>query len=184
MPDTDRCESRRDVADRGRRTPAHRPDSPYEWRPDDRGVSTALAYVLLLAVATLLVSGLLIATGTFVDGQREQTTREGLNIAGQQAAGAIETADRLVQSTEAAPSTLVVEQRLPRQIAGNGYTLVVNVTGSDVTLELSPATPRADPSDTVTIPVSVDTPIAETTVQGGRIEVQYTGTELEVVSDV
>lgn len=155
-----------------------------EWRRDDRGLSTALGYVLLLAVATLLVSGLLLATGAYVDGQSERTTREGLTISGQQAAGAIETADRLVRSTEADPATLVVEQRLPRRLAGSGYTIAVNVTGSDVVLELSPATARATPADTVHIPVSSDTPVDQTTVQGGPIAVTFTGTELEVTSDV
>lgn len=153
-------------------------------RRDDRALSTALGYVLLLAVATLLVSGLLITTGSYVDGQRDRTAREGLSIAGQQAAGAIETADRLVASSEADPSTLVVTQRLPRRIAGTGYTLAVNVTGGDTVLELSPARPGAEPSDTVVIPMATGTPVDETRVQGGRIEVTYTGTELAVTSDV
>lgn len=153
-------------------------------RSDDRAVSTAFGYVLLLAVATLLVSGLLLATGSFVDGQRERTTREGLSIAGQQAGGAIESADRLVGAADGGPDTLVVEQRLPRRVAGAGYTIAVNVTGTDAELELSPATPGARPADTVTIPLSNRTAVAETTVQGGRIEVVYTGTELEVRSDV
>lgn len=153
-------------------------------RRDDRGVSTAFGYVLLLAVAALLVSGLLIATGSFVDGQRDRTTREGLSIAGQQTAGAIETADRLVESGASDPTTLVVEQQLPRQVAGVGYTVAVNVTGSDVELELTPATPGAAPSETVTVPVANRTPVAESSVQGGHIAVTFTGGKLEVSSDV
>ncbi|MFB6156543.1 MAG: hypothetical protein ABEJ34_01710 [Haloferacaceae archaeon] len=151
---------------------------------DDRAVSTALGYVLLLAVAALLVSGLLAATGTFIDGQRDSTVREGLSVSGQQAAGAIETADRLVRSSDATPSTLVVQQRLPRRIAGTGYTIEVNVTGTDVTLELSPAVPGALSSDTVTVPVSNRTAVAETSIQGGTIEVRFDGGKLEVSSGV
>lgn len=149
----------------------------------ERAVSTAVGYVLLLAVATLLVSGLLLATGTFVDGQREQATREGLAVAGQQTAGAIEAADRLVVSSAADPATLVVEQRLPRRIAGVGYTIEVNDTGGDAELELVPDLPSAGPSGTVTVPLSNRTAVAETSIQGGPIEVVFTGTRLEVRPD-
>lgn len=156
---------------------------PDRWS-DERAVSTALGYVLMLGVATLLVSGLLVATGTFVDGQRDQTVRAGLSVSGQQAAGAIETADRMVRSSDADPSTLVVRQRLPSRIAGVGYTLRVNVTGGDVVLELSPAVPDAREYQTVTVPVSSETAVAETSIQGGPIAVRFTGGQLEVRSDV
>ncbi|MFB6301730.1 MAG: hypothetical protein ABEH78_02540 [Haloferacaceae archaeon] len=153
-------------------------------RSNERAVSTAFGYVLLLAVATLMVSGLLLSTGTFIDGQRDQTTREGLSIAGQQAAGAIETADRLVRSTNADPSTLVVEQRLPRNVAGAGYNIEVNDTGGDAELVLSPAVAGAEASNTVTVPLSNGTAVIETSIQGGPIKVVYTGSRLEVRSDV
>lgn len=153
-------------------------------RSADRAVSTALGYVLMLTVATLLVSGLLLATGNFVDGQRDRTTREGLSVAGQQTAGAIETADRLVRTSEADPSTLVVEQRLPRRVAGVGYTIRVRDTGGGAEIELVPTDAATGSSRTVTVPLSNRTAVAATSVQGGRIEVTYTGTRLEVRSGV
>ncbi|MFB6282197.1 MAG: hypothetical protein ABEH40_09270 [Haloferacaceae archaeon] len=153
-------------------------------RRADRAVSTAFGYVLLLTVATLLVSGLLLATGSFVDGQRDRATREGLSVAGQQTAGAIETADRLVDSGESDPSTLVVEQRLPRRVAGSGYVIEVNDTGGDAELELVPSGASDEADRTVTVPLSNRTAVAETSIQGGPIEVVYTGSRLEVRSDV
>ncbi|MFC7028484.1 hypothetical protein ACFQH8_15745 [Halomicroarcula sp. GCM10025710] len=64
-------------------------------KQDDRAVSTALGYVLTLSIASLLVTGLIIAGSGFVEDRREQVVREELTVIGQQIGADLARADRL-----------------------------------------------------------------------------------------
>lgn len=136
---------------------------------DERGVSTTLGYVLNLTVATLVVTGLLVATGGMVDGQREQTIRTELRVIGQQLADDLVAADELAATAEPG-DTVRIERQLPKDVAGRTYTVeVVDPGGAGPYLRLSSA-----PADvTVRIELTLETAIAESTVDGPAIVVRY-----------
>ena len=78
--------SRRRPRDRPNRVGRPTEDRRERWRQrfagDDRAVSTTLGYVLSLAIASILISGLMLATAGFVEGQREQVIRSELEVVG------------------------------------------------------------------------------------------------------
>lgn len=145
---------------------------------DDRGVSTTLGYVLTLAITAVLMSGLLIAAGSFVSGQNERVTQTELDVVGQRLAADVETADRLAEAGGGGPNvTVAVGSRLPETVAGRTYRVAVNESGRDrLVLRAS------DPDVSVTVHVVTDVPVANATLGGGPVRVAFEGERLEVSS--
>lgn len=140
----------------------------------DRGVSATLNYVLSLAITTLLISGLLMATGNIIDDRRDSVVRSELRVVGEQAASNLMTADRLAQTNA---DTVVVEAPGPDRVGGVGYQIRLNGTSREVVLETS------DPAITVTIPFRNETRVASSSANGGDVEIFLNGAgELEVRS--
>lgn len=135
---------------------------------EDRAVSTPLNYTLSLAIATVLVVGLLFAGGTFVENQRESAVDTELQVIGQRLAADIATADRMVQRG-APPSETNLTTRLPARVAGSTYNIEVQTTGGNVTLRLSST--QVDRS--VVVPVANRTAVAATTVSDNEVRVRY-----------
>lgn len=146
---------------------------------DDRGVSPVFGYALTLSIATLLVGGLLISAGTFVDDQREYTAESELKVIGQQVSADIAAADRLSRTESA--ETIVVRRSLPSRVTGSHYTIRVRDGGGPTSpyLELSTSHPEV----TVVVGLGVKRPVqVGATADGGTIEVTYDGSEV-VLSD-
>lgn len=108
----------------------------------DRAVSMSLNYTMTLAIATILVTGLLIASTNFVENQREDVIRDELAVIGQQVASDLARADRLVTAADSNGSNLTVSvnQTFPERVAGSTYhmsidssdNLVLTAAGLDV----------------------------------------------------
>lgn len=142
-------------------------------RTHDRGVSTAINYVLTLGITTILVSGLLLAAGGAVDDRRESTARTTLEVVGQRLAANLMSADRLAGTSGVRTVSLNVD--LPARVAGSGYTIRVN--GSTSTLVLESETVDA----TRRVSFVASTTVASTTVRGGQLRIDLTAAnELEV----
>jgi hypothetical protein len=135
-----------------------------------RGQSVALEYTLALGVASLVITGLFLAAGDFVTSQREQVVRTELGVVGEQLAGEVVSADRLVRAGEST-STLSINASLPRTIAGAGYVVEVANTGGGASQWLNLTT--RDPEVSVAVRLETATDLAPTRVQGGRIEIRY-----------
>lgn len=140
----------------------------------DRATATALSYVLTLGITALLISGLLIAAGGAVDRQREDTTREALEVVGQQLSSRLMAADRLAAT---GASEVTVRGAYPDTVAGSTYSIVVR-SGPPTEIEITATGSRV----TVTVGVANRTPVAETSVPGGDVEIVLTGGQLEVRS--
>jgi len=139
---------------------------------DDRAVSTTVSYALNLAVATMLVAGVLTATSGVVVDQRGQAARSELRVVGQRLAADIGTADRLAN---AGGETVSVTSPLPDSVAGVSYT--VEVTGSRLVLEAN------FQSVSVTVPYRTNHTVESTTVAGGELHVRLAADgDLEVGS--
>lgn len=137
----------------------------------DRAVSVTVNYVLGLAIATLLIGGLLIATGDVVGDRRESAIRGELEVVGQRVSSGLETADRL---NRAGGETVELRVSAPRRVAGEGYTIEVDPSRRLVVLETD------DPAVSVEVPFRNETDVAGSTVEGGPVVVVGAGGELEV----
>lgn len=110
---------------------------------DERAVSPVFGYVLTLSVATLLVGGLLISAGGFVDDQRRNTAESELRVVGQQVSADISAADRLARTDGA--EDISVGRTLPQAVVGSPYTIEVVDDGEGPTspyLRLSASRPE------------------------------------------
>lgn len=139
----------------------------------DRGVSVTISYVLSLAIATLLITGLLYAAGDVIGDRRESVTRAELRVVGEQISSDLMTADRLAQT---GADTVVVEAAGPNMIAGRQYTVAVNATSQEVVLETT------SPDVTVRVPFRNTTSVADSRAPGGDVQIVLSGGELEVQS--
>lgn len=142
----------------------------------DRGTSLTLGYVLSLSIATVLVTGLLIAGGGFVDERRDQVVREELRVIGQHVASNVEKADRLVVAGDDV-DTVAVNQSFPRAVTGAQYNihLVPASSGSDHLFLNSSSQDIA-----VRVNVTTETDLRETTANGGTVAVVYDSNELVI----
>jgi len=143
-------------------------------RSDPRGQSIALDYTLGLAVAFLLITGLLIAGGDYITDQRDRAQQSELRVIGQQLAADIEAADRLaVASTD---GEVRIERALPSTVARSGYT--INVT-DDENPDLLLSSQEAPVE--VEVDLTNETAVAPTKFNGGFVVVEYTtGGEIEI----
>jgi len=139
---------------------------------DDRAVNTTVGYVLTLGISSLLIVGLLVTAGGFVDDRRQTTVRQELSVIGQQVAGDLSGADRLVR---AGGTDVEMRSSLPDEVTGIRYRIEV-VPGPPATLRLR--TDRPDVSVAVT--VRTERAVRETAFDGGDIRIVWTGTELVV----
>lgn len=143
------------------------------WRGDDRGVSTALGYVLNVGVAAILVTMLLFSAGSLVETQRDRAVETELRVVGDRVAADLAAADRLARASDGGSVQYAV--RAPPRVAGFEYDVHVNESGND-TVVLD-----ADRSDvTITVEFRTEIPVENATVSGGDFVVVYDGDRLEV----
>lgn len=159
-----------------------RAQSRSRFRADERGVSTALGYVLGLGIASLLITGVLFSAGGYVESEREQVVRAELEVVGESLAADIEGADRLAASTR--QSRVEVASPLPERVGESSYLLELTDSGTAGDFEettLTLVSPAVDVSVTVQVVTRTDL-VTPTTVDGGEVVVVYDGTSLEVRS--
>jgi len=144
---------------------------------DRRAVSTTLSYVLSLAIATVLITGLIIAGGSYVDSERKNVIRDELTVIGQQFASDIERADRLVRAGDSRSNMNVhVNQSFSDTVTGTPYEITLDASQSELILNTS------RPEVTVRVGITNGTDLGESTVLGGDLQIRYneTGRHLEV----
>lgn len=142
-----------------------------------RAVATTFGYVLTLAITTLLVSGLLIAGGNFVEDQREHVIESELEVIGEQLANQVNAADRLVQSGQG-ETTVRIEQRFPVTVTDVPYRITLHEE-ERAFIQLNST--RHDVSTTVS--VSNTTDVGHSRADGGSIVIEYEEEEETVVID-
>jgi len=143
-------------------------------RVADRGVSTALGYVLGLAIVAALATGLFIASGEIVSDEREQAIRSELQVLGNQLAADVASVDRVVRSTDDDGPAGLTED-LPDSVAGSSYRIrLANDGAPPATLELT----TEDPDVSVEVDVMNGTAVGTSVVSGGDTTVYYDGSEI------
>lgn len=133
----------------------------------DRALATALGYVLTLGITAILVSGLLVAGGGFVEDEREDVIQTELQAVGEQIASHIMAADRLNQS--GAGTTYVnITQPFPPDVTGTSYQITL-VEQKDPVLRLE----SSRPTITTEIGLANTTAVSQSTATGGSVLIQY-----------
>lgn len=135
---------------------------------DERAVSTLVGYSIGLGIATLLITGLLVGAGGFIQDQRESTTRTELRVVGHQLVADIRAADTLVRTSSGAPGEVSLRQDFPETTAAGGYTVAVNPSGCECVVLAS-----SNPDVRVRMDVETDTTLASTRFTGGDVFVEY-----------
>lgn len=139
----------------------------------DRGVSTALGYTLNLAIATVLVTGLLVAAGGYVEDQQQRAIRSELEVIGARIAGDVTAVDRLARS--GTNPTVAVTVSTPVRTTGVPYRIAINRSGNE-RIVLS----TTDPEVTVSVPYNTSKRVQPTTVSGGTFVLRYDGSPASI----
>lgn len=147
---------------------------------NDRGASQVLSYTLAIAIATILIVGLLTASSGFVESQRNTVVDSELRVIGERLSADIATTDRLVRMNNGSGAVNVTSE-LPSSVAGSPYTIEVTTEDGNASLALT-----SDSLDrSIELPIANTTAIDETTVSGGDLVVRYdeSNDRLEVRND-
>ena len=146
---------------------------------EDRAVSTTLSYVLTLAISAILVSGLLVAGGSYIDERRNAVVEDELTVIGQQLAAGLERADRLVVASDGSSPTLRIDQSFPNRVTGSGYRVSLDAGDSNVVLEST--------SSDVEVAVGFVTRTGvdgSSSADGGEFRIRYDSADGLVIEDV
>lgn len=147
----------------------------------DRANAYPLSYAVTLGITTVVVTGLLIATGAYVEDQRSHTTERELSIIGATVVADLSAADRLAAASH--NGTLVVTLNVPEQVSAGAYSMSLLTGGacrsdgpSTACLEL-----RSSASGTVVaLPFRNETRVANSSATGGRLNVAYMNRTLTI----
>lgn len=145
---------------------------------NDRGISPVLGYVLTLGIVTLLISGLFIGAGGFVENQNDRAIRSELNVIGNRLAADIAAVDRLALATGASGEASL-RTDLPLRTAGQAYEIsITDLDGSDSVHVINMTVLELEIE--VKVQVKTETDLVNTTISGGNVLIEYDGMDLEV----
>lgn len=136
----------------------------------DRAVSPVFAYTLTLGVTALLITGLIMAAGGYVDTQRERTIENQLQVIGQQVSADVAAADRLART--GGTQDVIVARSLPGSVVGSTYTVQVRQDGPPPT-EYYLVLESTDHDVRVTVGIATVTTVEASSFGGGDIEIVY-----------
>lgn len=132
---------------------------------DERAVSVTVNYAMNLAVAAILIAGLMTVTGDVVEDRRDSATRAELTVVANRVTADLMSADRMAQA--GTDPEVRIETELPNRVAGSHYTIAINATPTDPHVTLEPT----GSSVTVTVPFQNATAVRNGTVSGGDLEI-------------
>lgn len=137
------------------------------FRRAERGVSFTVSYALTVAIATLLITGVIATAGYVLDAERERAIQEQSQVVADDVAASLVATDRLVHSGN--ESNVTVVRRLPRKVVDQPY--VVELRGSADETVLTVRT--ESPSVTASVPLRNRTEVANASVTGGPVRIVY-----------
>lgn len=156
-----------------------------QFTADTRGAASQVVQVLTAGITALLISGLVLGAGTYLEGQQERATQEELNVVGERMATELSRVATLGEKLGTDRVSLVVNH--VQDIAGEQY-LVELTTDSSVCSQQPGTTPPSClqlrvPSNDVQVVVGLNVPagdIDEETIVGGPVRIIYDGSTGEL----
>lgn len=149
---------------------------------DDRAVSVTVGYVMTLAISTLLLSGLFVAGGSFIDTERERAAQGEITVVGERVAADLMTVNRLAASAES-PGMLTIDRtvKLPDRAAGRSYRIRVTTREDARNGTVTVESDRTDAVAEIPFRTSADVAVRNATVRGGNLRIQWDPDGGEVV---
>ena len=132
----------------------------------DRATTTALNYVLLLGVVSILVSTLVFGVGGLVTDQQERAIRSQLDVVGSRLATDVVAVDGVANQTG---GTVRLRSDLPERAVGSQYTITVDDHDAPryrLTLQ------STDPAVVATVTFRSRTTVRPVTVHGGSVVIE------------
>lgn len=143
---------------------------------DDRAVSIAITHALTVAITTVLISGLLISSGTLLESQEQRVGDQQLSEIGSDVVSYVHEFDHQSQSgTEV--RTTVSPDYPDRIVESYSYTIALRETpGGNAVVELSAN--RLDQS--VRYEIRTDAAIRESSTTGGEVRISLCANPQEI----
>ncbi len=145
---------------------------------DDRAVSVAITHVLVIGITTILISGLLIGTGTLLESQQDRATFDEKTTIGDRLATEL---TEVSKAAEREPEDdIIVRTEQPRQLSGGQYQITLYNEDSGECTTWDPdqclVLESGQTDDDIEVPVHDPDGIdidEEARVQGGEIWIYY-----------
>jgi hypothetical protein len=138
---------------------------------NSRSVSITLNYILVLLITAVLITGLIIAGGSFVEDQREQVVEGELRIIGNHLAGNMEQVDRYVRVNETnPPSTAYINQTFSNDVTGSTYGVTLDERDGTAQVVLNATRPDVSVRVNATVQTAID---PDSFANGGSISIAY-----------
>lgn len=137
----------------------------------ERAVSIVVNYAMILAILTLLSTGLVVTTNSFVEDQQERAIRSQLHVVGNHLAADLVTVDQLARTVDDS-GTVRLTSDFPGRVAGSEYRITISHVEEDtyrITLT------STDPTESVQVEVRSQTAIESGTVRGGTVSYEVDG---------
>jgi hypothetical protein len=137
-------------------------------RSDDRSVSFVVNYVLVIAITAVLITGIIIAGGSFVEDQREQVIAGEMRIIGNHVAGNLEQVDRYVRAGPT--SEAYINQSFGTDVTGSTWSVELDERGDTSQVVVNSTRPEVSVRVNATTQISVDD---DSYADSGKISVVY-----------
>ena len=137
-------------------------------RSDDRSVSFVVNYVLVIAITAVLITGIIIAGGSFVEDQREQVIAGEMRIIGNHIAGNLEQVDRYARAGPT--SEAYINQSFGTDVTGSTWSVELDERGDTSQVVVNSTRPEVSVRVNATTQISVDD---DSYADSGKISVVY-----------
>lgn len=138
------------------------------FQDDTRAASIPITHALTIAITALLLAGLLLGAGGFIDRQQDRVARGQLAAVGGDVLDLVHGLDRLNATGETVRAT--IEPTYPRTVAGSPYTvsLVTAATGATPDTRATLYLNSSAVSQPIRLTVVTDTPVLQSAAVGER----------------
>jgi len=133
---------------------------------DDRGVSVAITHALAIAITTVLLSGLLVASGTLLEAQENRVGQNQLDGIDSDVATYVQSFDRLNDTGTGVNAT--VEPRYTERIV-NTYSYQIRLENTTAGARVTVRSDRLGRESVYEL--GLDTDVVEGTADGGPVEI-------------
>ena len=145
---------------------------------NDRSVSFAVNYVLVIAITAVLITGIIIAGGSFVEDQREQVIAGEMRIIGNHVAGNLEQVDRYVRAGLGPPSDAYINQSFGTDVTGSTWSVELDERGGTSQVVVNSTRPEVSVRVNTTVQTDID---EDSYSETGKISVAYDPSSNELV---
>ena len=145
---------------------------------DDRGVSTAVSYILAIGITVILVSGLVVGMNSMMGSQSDRALDSELRVIGEGLGSEITSVDRVAMNANEG-DTHIMRIEAPMFVAGEPYRIELDPNEGESHARLVLITSERQH----TVFLNTRSEIAHSSVQGGTLWIATDGSELRLTEE-